>query len=560
MSTDKDTYLTIDQGQLVASLHELLLYDHAADGGVELLQTHISYVFLVGSFAYKIKKAIDLGFLDFRTLSARKFYCEEELRLNRRTAPGLYVDVIAISGTADHPVLGGSGPAIEYAVKMRRFSQEHLLGRLLTRGELTPAHIDQLAERIATLHASASTASADDMYGTPSAIEQPALENFRQLKTTLSGSSELADLDSLEQWTNFQHQVLQAELGERKRTGFVRECHGDCHLGNVALVDGQVTLFDCLEFSANLRWIDVMNEVAFVVMDLQDRRRTDLAQRLLNRYLDITGDYEGLRVLRFYGVYRALVRAKVHALRTHQSNVSPPEKTRLLGQCRGYIALAKQQTIAPPPMLMITHGFSGTGKTTCTQPLLEAIGAVRIRSDVERKRQHGMPALAHTTSAVGAGIYSADDSGLTYERLLDLAHAIIESGYSVIVDATFLKRAQRDPFRDMAQAARVPFAILDIVADDTVLRARILERQRTSSDASEADIAVLEYQQRIHEPLQPPELAVTVAYESSAPFNSADATRAWATVFRKTGFVPENIVRRIDRVGTRRTNDFSPAV
>ncbi len=506
---------TPDQGALISALLDPGRYDPPVER-VEKLETHISYILLAGTYAYKIKKAVDLGFLNFRTLSARRFYCEEELRLNRRLAPALYLDVVPITGAPVHPVLGGSGPIIEYAVKMRRFPQEHLLANLLARDRLPPAYIDQLADRIAAFHARAATATSADAFGTPQAIRRPALENFAQLRAAAGAAFDAAKLERLERWTLAQLDALEPVLRARKHAGFVRECHGDFHLGNVALVDGEVTIFDCLEFSADLRWIDVMNEVAFLVMDLRDRKRPDLARRFLNRYLEITGDYEGLRLLRFYAVYRALVRAKVHWLRAHQSGVGPEETERLLAQCRGYLDLALVQTVPARAALIITHGVSGSGKTTHTQALLETLEAVRIRSDVERKRLHGLPALARTGSAVEEGVYSSRATDLTYARLLDLARAVLESGNTAIVDATFLKRAHRDAFRRLAETRAVPFVILDFVADPATLRARLRERALRSDEASEADVRVLEHQLATREPLAPEERALATTYPSTA--------------------------------------------
>lgn len=499
---------------------------------VDKLETHISYVFLAGAYAYKIKKAVDLGFLNFLTLSARRFYCLEELRLNRQFAPFLYLDVIAVTGSPDHPVLGGDGPPIEYAVKMRRFSQADLLNRVLARGALSPDLIDRLAERIAAIHASAAVATSRDTYGTPDAVRQPVLDNFLRIRASDSDSGKIADLDFLEQWTRAQCRALDVVFDARKNSGFVRECHGDLHLGNVALVDGAVTIFDCLEFNPGFRWIDVMSEVAFLVMDLQDRNRPDLARRLLNRYLEITGGYDGLRVLRFYTVYRALVRAKVHLLRAGQMGINAGDtgdKTCLLDQYRDYVSLAKDQTISSPPALLITHGLSGSGKTARTQSLLEAAGAVRIRSDVERKRLHGLTALARTGSALTSGAYTEDATALTYQRLSDLAKTAIEAGYTVIVDATFLKRRQRDMFRRLAETLRVPFVILDFVANENVMRARILEREKRRRDASEAGIAVLEHQLTTQERLEPEEEPFVER------FDTTENITAWSSLLRRIG-------------------------
>lgn len=512
-----------DQDALAAALLDPTVYGDPS-ARVEKLETHISYVFLVGAHAYKIKKAVDLGFLDFRTLAARRFYCQEELRLNRRLAPALYLDVVAITGTPEHPVLGGEGAPIEYAVKMRRFPQEQLFNALLARGRLAASHLDELAEQIAAFHARAAAATPQDAFGTPEAVGRPALENFEQIRATPPAPPDAAGLDSLYEWTAARLRALDGELRARKQAGFVRECHGDFHLGNVALVDGDVTIFDCLEFSENLRWIDVVNEIAFMVMDLHDKRRPDLAARFLNRYLEITGDYAGLRLLGFYTAYRALVRAKVHWLRARQPGVAAGDEARLLAQFRGYVGLARAQSRPSRAAIILTHGFSGSGKTTHTQSLLETVGAVRIRSDIERKRLHGLEALARTGSGLLAGAYGADATERTYERLLELAEVIAGAGYPVIVDATFLKRAQREPFRRLAHARDLPFAIIDFVAGEAVLRERIGRRERRREDASEAGIEVLEHQLAAHEPFEPDERAAVITYDAGRPPGEAPWT------------------------------------
>ena len=518
MNDTTETARETDQAALAAALLDPAVYGLSAAESVEKLETHISYVFLAGAHAYKIKKAVDLGFLNFKTLPSRRFYCEEELRLNRRFAPALYLAVVPITGTPERPVLGGDGPAIEWALKMRRFPQDALLDRLLARGALTPAHIDALAAATAELHDRSARASATDAFGTPQAVLQPMRANFTALRA--NGAEPSADIDTLERWTLAQHAALEPVLHARKRDGFVRECHGDLHLRNIALIDGRITLFDCIEFDPQLRWIDVMSEIAFLVMDLYDHDRPVLARRFLNRYLEATGDYAGLRLLRFYIAYRALVRAKIHCIRARQPALGDADRVRLLDQYRGYVALAQAQTRPDAPRLIVTHGVSGSGKTTLTQPLLEAIGAVRIRSDVERKRLQGLAPLARTASPVGGGSYGADATERTYRRLLDFAGSAVDAGYSVIVDATFLKKAQRDMFRRDAEARGVPFVILDIVADPPTLRARIRERLAAKRDASEADIAVLEHQLATHEPLQPDEIPYCVELDSTTATDS----------------------------------------
>jgi hypothetical protein len=509
-----------DQETLVAGLLDPAVYADAG-GRVEKLETHISYLFLAGAHVYKVKKAVDLGFLDFSTLERRHFYCLEELRLNRRLAPALYLDVVPITGSYEHPRLGGPGTPIEFAVKMRRFSQDDLLDARLARDQLTPSHIDRLAEKIAAFHGSATVAASEDPHGSSGAVRTPVLENFLQIRRTPVAMSNAADLDELELWTTQQCDVLEPTFRARKTGGFVRECHGDFHLGNVALVNGDVTVFDCLEFNANLRWIDVQSEAAFMVMDLSARNRPDLGQRFLSRYLEFTGDYAGLAVFRFYSVYRAMVRAKVHALRAEQPHVDAQQRAAALSKSRNYLDLAKRLSRPKKPALVITHGLSGSGKTTHTERLLEILPAVRVRSDIERKRLKGLPALAHSDSAVREGLYAPAATDLTYARLAELATDSVRAGFIAIVDAAFLERERRNAFRRIADSLAVAFLILEFSAPDTILRARVAARQQTGADASEANIAVLEYQLQTIEPIQADEKIFVVTIDARQPPSDA---------------------------------------
>ena len=294
-------------------------FDDAVEN-IEILQTHISWVILTGTYVYKIKKPVNLGFLDFSSLEKRHRYCEEELRLNRRFAPSLYEAVVAIAGSPGHPRIGGAGDAIEYAVRMRQFAQDALASRMLADDKLTAEHIDDFAEYVAAFHAKAEV--AEDAGETAQAVMAPARENFTQLLRLLHDVADQDAIRELQAWTEREHAALAAEFSARQAQGRVRECHGDLHLGNIVMIDGRLLPFDCIEFDPALRRIDVMNEVAFLVMDLLDRGRGDFAYRFLNAWLECSGDYAGLAVLRFYVVYRAMVRAKVHGLRAMQEDAA----------------------------------------------------------------------------------------------------------------------------------------------------------------------------------------------------------------------------------------------
>jgi uncharacterized protein len=501
-----DTIAERKQQRLIRALREQAPFPHSV-GSVEHLETHISHVLLAGNFAYKIKKPVNLGFLDFTSLPVRRHYAEEELRLNRRTAPALYLGVVPINGSEDHPTLGGSGPVIEYALKMRRFPQAALFSAMLECGEITEEHVDALAARIARFHGEIEAVDEASTIGAPSIIKHATLQNFEQFGPLLETQSDAHAFESLRAYTERAHARLIHVFRQRKRDGYVRECHGDLHLDNIAWYGGKVTLFDCIEFSEDLRWIDVMSEAAFVVMDLCARGHPGFAFRLLNAYLERTGDYGGLAVLRYYVVYRALVRAKVLALRAHDKGTATDAKKR----SRSYLGVAHRFAGNGHAAIIIMHGVSGSGKSTFAQRLLEDLQAIRVRSDVERKRLFALEPQARSGSTLGRDLYAAQATRDTYAQLERLARVVAETGHPVIVDASFLKRVQRDRFKDLAEALKVPFVILACWASIEILRARVAERERRGRDPSEADVAVLEHQLTTHEPLQPDEQASAIA-------------------------------------------------
>ena len=387
-------------------------------------------------------------------------------------------------------------------------------------------HIDALARGIAAFHTRVARVDAARPFGSAADVLAPAQQNFDQIEALIGAAADVPELERLRSWTLQEHFRLHAAFEARKAGGFVRDCHGDLHLGNIVLLDGEPTPFDGIEFNEALRWIDVMNEVAFLVMDLLDRRLPRLAWRFLNGYLEATGDYAGLSVMRFYVVYRALVRAKVACIRAHQPGLDPQQSGRAGREYLEYLRLAQALAERPPRALILMHGVAGSGKTTVAQELLEACGAVRLRSDVERKRLQGLEAGARTGSAIGGGIYSPELTAQTYARLSALSSEVLEAGYGVIVDATFLARAQRATFAGLARAAGVPFAIAVCEAPEGMLRARVANRQRKAKDASEADPAVLARQLESREPLTPTEQADAVRFDAGGEQQAAVAALA----------------------------------
>ena len=505
------------QTQLIAALRDPGRYPHPARA-VRVIETHISWVLLAGRYAYKIKKALNLGFLDCSRLQDRRFYCAEEIRLNRRLAPQLYLDVMPICGSPQQPLLATGSAPIEYAVRMRRFCSGRQLDLLLVRDQVQPRHIDSLAALLARFHADLPAATPDAPYGSAAAIRVAALQNFAQLPALLKNDQAADRLAALQAATEAELSACAAFFEQRHAQGYVRECHGDLHLANIALIGEQAVPFDGIDFNPALRWIDVISDTAFTFMDLLHYRRPQLAYRFLNAYLEATGDYAAISALRFYSAYRATVRAKVSAIRAAQGGLRPAEKHAALAACRQYLELAASSLQRRRPALIITHGLPGSGKTTFAQAALERLQAIRIRSDVERKRLFGLAALDHSRDhpAVGNSIYSADASRRTFERLRDIARDILAAGYTVIVDAAFLRQHERDLFRALATEMALPFAIASTEAAPQVLQSRIAQRMVQAGDASEADLAVLAMLQKVQEELTPQEQAYTTHFISQA--------------------------------------------
>ena len=449
-------------------------------------------------------------FLDFGSLSNRRHYCDEELRLNKRLAPQLYLDVVPITGSIDTPHMDGQGKPLEFAVKMVQFPCHSLFDDLAARGELNDDLVHRLALRIAQCHAQAPLAEPSTAFANSTLLSNQVKANFDTLGSPAVSNLAPTALRELQRWSARSLVDLGPAFRQRKREGFIRECHGDLHLANIALVDGEPVAFDCIEFDQNLRWIDVIIDVAFVLMDLKNHGLEELSALFLNSYLDVTGDYESLGLLSHYQVYRALVRAKVAALRllTESSSV-PGEQAIAREQVLAYLHLAERLTTpASPPSLIITYGLSGSGKSWLSQQLSQRVGAVLVRSDVERKRRA-------RTAPDERALYTDNAVTLNYQRLESIANTVLRSGYPVIVDATFLQQEHRDKLATLASNQRVPFRILHTTAPASVLSSRIQKRSAAGTDVSDATLQVLDDQRRYAQTLNRTELKVTREVDTS---------------------------------------------
>jgi aminoglycoside phosphotransferase family enzyme/predicted kinase len=510
---------------------------------VERIDTHISTVLLAGAHAYKVRKPLKLGFLDFSTLERRYKDCLEEVRLNRRTAPQIYLDVVAIVGSRSAPRIvlefdRKRDEALEFAVRMRRFDPSLAFDRLAQCWRLKPDHVDRLAGAVADLHTRAESVPADN--GARDTSAHWIDENFAELRELMHSAADRARIDALAQWSSAERRARAALIAGRAHSGRVRECHGDLHLGNIVLMDGTPVLFDAIEFNAELRFIDVMSDVAFTFMDLIDHGMPSLAWRFVSAYLENTGDYDGLALLRMYAVYRALVRAKVALIRQQQPQVAQHVRLREHTSFEHYLALAERLALTGRGAIVVMTGLSGSGKSTVARCLADKLGGVTIRSDVERKRLYGIAPLANS----GGAIYTAEATLRTYDRLASLAVTIVAAEVPVVVDAAFLKQHERRRLRDLAAQRGVVHLLVVCEAPAEVLLARVRLRALSSTDPSEADETVLHRQLEWRESLDADEQADAIVIDTAL-----DRER----VQRECEGVARRLARRIESGGTAGT-------
>ncbi|MBE0493199.1 MAG: AAA family ATPase [Thiomicrospira sp.] len=480
---------------------------------IQRIETHISCVFLTGQYAYKLKKRVNFGFLDFTQLSQRQHFCEMEVELNRRTAPQLYLSVVPIYQHPEHPdqISWAPQPGLvvaDYLVKMNQFDPEMVLSRYLLHTPLSDSQISQLANAIARLHQQAESIPAGDFLGSPACVLEPMTDNFPsllalldcpQLKTTQDDfdCQTLRDrLNQLELWTRNQHTLLAPMIEQRQQQGHVRACHGDLHLDNITLINDQPVLFDGIEFNDQFRWIDTLSDLAFLLIDLDFRQKPALALSILNRYLQQTGDYAGLVLLRFYQTYRALVRAKITGLRYQQLDPTSAEARYVLTTMVAYIDLAEHYAYLhqASPTLFIMQGISGSGKSYYAEQIHQQVGALVISSDRERKRLYGIQNTTRVSDAEKSALYSPHMNQATYQALYQACQSALQSGLSVVADATFLQAKHRERFIEMAESAQRPYLIISLEPDADLAEQRIAEREQLNLDPSDADAQVMRRQ------------------------------------------------------------------
>ncbi|GBD13079.1 hypothetical protein HRbin24_01102 [bacterium HR24] len=487
-------------------------YPHPV-GRVEMVQTHISYVFLAGDYAYKVKKAVDFGFLDYSTLGRRRYYCRQELLLNRRFCADVYLDVVAVRERDGRLSLGGRGRPVEYAVRMRRVPEERMFHRLLERGEAAVPTVEAIAERLARAHADSPTGPHIARYGTW-AIVYAWRENFLQWREFI-GETIAPEQDSLLRgYVSWFLRRRRGLLRRRAAEGRVRDCHGDLRSESIAIwPDGGVCIMDCIEFSRRLRYTDVAGDVAFLAMDLEFRGRPDLADAFVRRYVGASGD-EGLaHVLDFYRCYRAAVRGKVEGFLLRQPEVPAEQKREAEARARRYFDLACRYAARDWPALVITCGLAGSGKSS----LARALGLATVSSDVVRKELAGLAPEQEARAPWQKGLYAPSMTERTYREMLSRARAILREGRTAVLDATFLRRRHRERARRLAREEGVRFLCVELRASDDLVRQRLSGREAAGPGPSDANWQVYLWQKEVFEPPEELPAGERLSLDASLP-------------------------------------------
>ncbi len=501
MLTDTDTQPSIDE--LVQGLSRADAYPHSV-ASVELVQTHVSLVFLAGDRAYKVKKPVDLGFLDFSTAERRRQACEDEVRLNAALAPGVYCGVVPITRETDESLkIAGSGTPVEIAVEMRRLPARRMLDRLLDAGEVDNDLVSSLAVLLARFHERAPTGVGVDEFGTPEAVAFNVRENFAQTErfTVHEGPCTVTPRlhaflkDRAEGFLAREHSLLE----RRVRMGRIRDGHGDLHAGNVCVADEGILVYDRIEFAPRFRCGDVACDLAFLTMDLDARGFRAFSSYLVRRYAEVSKDSELHALLDFYKTYRAIVRAKVNSLTAVDPGLTSEDR-----ESRRWAAMRSFQLAASyelPPSLVLTCGLPGVGKTTAARAIAAPFEALVLRSDVQRKHLAGLAPTSHAAAAFGEGIYSRDLTEQTYRGLRTEAEVGLRKGRTVVVDATFATAAQRATFAQLADSVGAPYLIAWVAVPEDVALTRLAARAQDPREVSDAGVGVY---RRMSERFQPP--------------------------------------------------------
>ncbi|MDF5706787.1 MAG: AAA family ATPase [Nostoc sp. S4] len=485
-------------------------YPHKVTEPIELIQTHISYVLLTGDYTYKLKKPVNFGFLDFSTLEKRQHFCQEELRLNQRGAGELYLEVLPITLAGEQYQLGGTTETVEYVLKMRQFPQDSLLSSLFEQGKLNETHLDDLGQVVAQYHAQAQTNDYIRGFGEVPNVRAAFDENYQQTEKYIGGPQTQVQFRETKEYTDKFFAERSELFASRIHNDYIRECHGDLHLKNIALWHDKILLFDCIEFNELFRFVDVMYDVAFTVMDLEVGGRKDLGNVFLNTYIEQTGDWEGLQVLPLYLSRQAYVRAKVTSFLLDDASVPAKVKEQATKTATDYYKQAWEYTKPKQGQLIMMSGLSGSGKSTTARLLARQLGAIHLRSDAVRKHLGGIPLWEKG----GDNLYTPEMTQKTYTRLLSLGIILTNQGFSVILDAKYDKQHLRQEAIAQATKQQIPLQIIQCTAPLEVLQERLNNR---TGDIADATADLLDSQLKQAEPFTEAEQSYVKILDTTQP-------------------------------------------
>ncbi|MDD4873413.1 MAG: AAA family ATPase [Dehalococcoidales bacterium] len=463
---------------------------------VRLEQTQMSFVFLGDKYVYKIKKAVNLGYLDYTTLEKRKFFCEKEIELNQRLSTDVYIGVIPITKKDKKYAIGGTGEIVEYAVKMRKLPGERMLDVLLKENSVTDEMMPRLAARMADFHSKAATNSRINIFGSVDSIAHNNEENLSQMGKYIGRTLSRRQYQRIANFTRNFIKDNTPLFEKRIKENRIRDCHGDLHAAHICFENGLI-IYDCIEFNDRFRYCDVASEVAFLAMDLDHNGRADLARSFVKSYIVSSGDADMIKLLHFYKCYRACIRGKVSCFKLDDPYITPEQRQEAEQAATSYFDLACSY-VNSTPTLFITAGLTGSGKSALAEALAKRLGLVVLSSDITRKKLANIWVKEHCFEKYNTGIYSPEFSRKTYDTLFEEAKKVLSDGESVIIDAAFIKAAGRVTAKELAEEIKAKFFILECTLDEETAKGR-LERRLKETSVSDGRWEVYQIQKSLFE-------------------------------------------------------------
>ncbi len=474
---------------------------------VEVLQTHISYVFLTGKYAFKVKKPVNFGFLDFSTLEKRRYYCEEELRLNQRLCPDLYLEVVPITRVNGGLELAGNGKVVEYAVKMQQFPGDRIMKQVLETEGVGVDVIWDICSRLVAFYNDNPSNDEITKYGALDAVKQNIDENFEQTQSKIGITIDKPTFNQLKKVNARFFTENEQVFSQRQQGGFIHDCHGDLHSGNIVLAD-EVLIFDCIEFNKRFRFCDVASDIGFFAMDLDFLNYPYLSSEFIQCYIEKSGDTTVFSVLNFYKCYRAYVRGKVAGFRLDDPQIQKTDKQEAITAAQAYfdlsayycslmdIELSKKQ-----PLLFLVGGLTGTGKSTVAGKIAVDYGAELVNTDVVRKEMAGIDKYEPHRDAFNTGLYDPKNIDQTYEQVVKKAQEYLEAERNVVLDATFVYQRHRQLAQTLAHHLEIPLIVIECVCNPKIVKQR-LEKRMQEKTVSDGRWEIYQQQLKTHDPYE----------------------------------------------------------